>query len=83
MLIREHVESDVVEIHGDDERIRTLLNGIKDFRIKNVGETFYCYTRAPADIIEALKSSSDVMFMHRPANLEDLFLDLTGHELRE
>lgn len=82
-LIREHVEPDVIEIHGDDTRVHSLLNGIDGLRIKNVGETVYCYTRAPGKIIEALKSSSDVTYMHRPANLEDLFLDLTGHELRE
>ena len=82
-LIREHVESDVIEIHGDDTHVQTLLNGIGGLRIKNVGETVYCYTRSPAAIVEALKSSSDVTYMHRPANLEDLFLDLTGHELRE
>jgi lipooligosaccharide transport system ATP-binding protein len=33
--------------------------------------------------VQDLRSSPQLRFMHRRANLEDLFLKLTGREMRE
>ena len=34
-------------------------------------------------LLAALEGRGDLTFLHRPANLEDVFLRLTGRELRE
>ena len=34
-------------------------------------------------MVETLRGSKTLRFLHRRANLEDLFLKLTGREMRE
>ena len=38
---------------------------------------------APHSILEELAAHRGLRYLHRPANLEDVFLKLTGRELRE
>ena len=47
------------------------------------GETAFCYLREAAPAIENLRRFPHLRFLHRRANLEDLFLKLTGREMRE
>jgi lipooligosaccharide transport system ATP-binding protein len=47
------------------------------------GETAFCYLRDAAPAVENLRAFPELRFMHRRANLEDLFLKLTGREMRE
>ena len=35
------------------------------------------------DLLADLATRADVRYLHRPANLEDLFIKLTGRELRD
>ena len=35
------------------------------------------------DLTAALKDNTALRFLHRPASLEDLFIKLTGRELRD
>ncbi|MDH5469914.1 MAG: nodulation factor ABC transporter ATP-binding protein NodI, partial [Gammaproteobacteria bacterium] len=37
----------------------------------------------PAPLIEQLKDRHELRFVHRPTGLEDVFLRLTGRELRD
>ena len=37
----------------------------------------------PAPLLAALHGQSGVRYLHRPANLEDVFLKLTGREMRD
>ena len=62
---------------GDAPLIR-LNNGIEI-----TGETAFCYARDPQPLLHALSGHSGVRYLHRPANLEDLFIKLTGRELRD
>jgi lipooligosaccharide transport system ATP-binding protein len=82
-LIREHVEPEVIEIHTPPPALRERLGRLNGNRVEYVGETLYCYTREPRELIPALENMPDVSFMRRPANLEDVFLRLTGRDLRE
>jgi lipooligosaccharide transport system ATP-binding protein len=82
-LIREQVESDVIEIHGDGEPVRRALAALGDSRIEAVGTTHYCYTTTPASLVARLEAIPGVSYAHRGANLEDVFLRLTGRDLRE
>ncbi len=80
-LIRGQVEPDVVEIRGfETSRLPELPAGV---RTEVVGETLYCYTRESAALVERLEAEPHISYLHRPANLEDVFLKLTGRELRE
>lgn len=82
-LIQRHVESDVVEVRSDDKTIVSQLKAVPGCRIENLGATQYCYTQTPATIIDTLQSSTHITFLHRPSGLEDVFLKLTGRELRD
>jgi lipooligosaccharide transport system ATP-binding protein len=83
-LIREHSEPHVIEIYGDglDEWLQ-LRHCETTSRLERVGETAFCYTEDEAPLLEALRGQSDLHYLHRPANLEDVFLRLTGRDLRE
>lgn len=82
-LIAEHLESDVVEVYGDGaraaaERLRPLAS-----RTEVSGETVFFYAREPRPLLAALTDDHAVRTLHRPANLEDLFLKLTGRQIRD
>jgi lipooligosaccharide transport system ATP-binding protein len=83
-LIAAHIEPEVVEVHGEgvEEWFAQHGNALCD-RAELHGETAFCYTRDPAPAIASLQRDRRLRFMHRPANLEDLFLKLTGREMRE
>jgi len=82
-LVREHIESDVLEIQGEAGDIEALISGVKGVRLESVGETHYCYTNELGPLLHHLEQATGLTYTHRPANLEDVFLRLTGHELRE
>lgn len=82
-LIRKHVEPEVVEIHGEMDALPGILTEHDIHRVEIVGETIYYYTDTPGEIIRRVEDKPDVHCLHRPANLEDVFLRLTGRELRE
>ena len=82
-LIRKHVEAEVLEVRGAPERARTVLAGVSGARIEELGDTHYCYTRDARALLATLEQHRELTFLHRPANLEDVFLKLTGHELRD
>jgi len=82
-LISEHIEPQVVEVHGPGsdlwmERARALAP-----RVERAGETVFCYAAQVEPVIEDLRGQSELAYLHRPANLEDLFLKLTGRDLRD
>jgi lipooligosaccharide transport system ATP-binding protein len=47
------------------------------------GETAFCYAKDAAPLLSDLSGQNGVRYLHRPANLEDLFIKLTGRELRD
>ena len=83
-LIAEHIEPEVVEVYGEgvEEWLAREGNALCD-RAELHGETAFCYVRDPSTAIESLRGSKDLRFMNRRANLEDVFLKLTGREIRE
>ena len=44
--------------------------------------TIRCPTEI-APVLAALRGREDLAYLHRPANLEDVFLKLTGRDLRD
>jgi lipooligosaccharide transport system ATP-binding protein len=82
-LIADHIEPQVVEVHGNGveqwmERARGLAP-----RVERAGETVFCYAADVEPVIGALRGQHELAYLHRPANLEDLFLKLTGRDLRD
>ncbi len=84
-LIESHIEPEVVELYGEAARQwRDHNTDLPATRFEQSGETVYAYTHDAAPIIARLRDQHlRVRFLHRPANLEDLFLRLTGREMRD
>jgi lipooligosaccharide transport system ATP-binding protein len=84
-LIAEHLEPDVVEAYGNgalglaDSPLKSLAR-----RTEVSGETVFFYTQDARPLLETLgRDHPKLRTLHRPANLEDLFLKLTGRQIRE
>jgi lipooligosaccharide transport system ATP-binding protein len=52
-------------------------------RVEQSGETLFFYTLDAKPLLSALVAYPQLRTLHRPANLEDLFLKLTGRQIRE
>jgi lipooligosaccharide transport system ATP-binding protein len=83
-LIAEHIEPEVVEVYGEGVEAWVEAHGraLCD-RVELHGETAFCYLHDASRAVENLRGFAELRFMHRRANLEDLFLKLTGREMRE
>jgi lipooligosaccharide transport system ATP-binding protein len=83
-LIAEHLEPDVVEVYGNGA-LGLAQSPLKDYaaRVEVSGETVFFYTQDARGLLNALDSHKGLRTFHRPANLEDLFLKLTGRQIRE
>ncbi len=82
-LISQHIEPHVVEIYGDGLAEWKACASSFCHRCEQAGETLFCYTDAPDKVVAELESRSGLRYLHRPANLEDVFLKLTGRDLRD
>jgi lipooligosaccharide transport system ATP-binding protein len=83
-LIARHIEPHVVEVHGDGLDAWSAAEGSRlASRLERSGETAFCYTTDAAPLIASLERTSGLRYLHRPASLEDVFLKLTGRELRD
>ncbi len=84
-LIAEHLEPDVVEAYGNGALALAEDAGLKALaaRVEVSGETVFFYTQDARALLAALGGHPHLRVLHRPANLEDLFLKLTGRKIRE
>ncbi|WP_250451362.1 nodulation factor ABC transporter ATP-binding protein NodI [Caballeronia sp. ATUFL_M2_KS44] len=80
-LIASVIGSDVIEIYGPDTRALAAELAPLVERIEVSGETLFCYVDDPQPVHARVKGRADVRYLHRPANLEDVFLRLTGREM--
>jgi lipooligosaccharide transport system ATP-binding protein len=82
-LIAGHIEPQVVEVHGNGvEQWMERAKGLAP-RVERAGETVFCYAEDVEPVIGVLRGQHELAYLHRPANLEDLFLKLTGRDLRD
>jgi lipooligosaccharide transport system ATP-binding protein len=83
-LIAQHIEPQVVEVFGDGAAAWADAFGrAAAERCEITGETVFCYARDADHIVHHLDAQQGLRYLHRPANLEDVFLKLTGRELRD
>ncbi|HMM46946.1 MAG TPA: ATP-binding cassette domain-containing protein [Thiobacillaceae bacterium] len=83
-LIESNIEPAVVEVYGEGLAAWTRdCAGTVCTRFERVGETLFCYTRDADNVLDGLKRADGLRYVHRPSNLEDVFLKLTGRDLRD
>jgi len=83
-LIAQHLEPDVVEVFGIGAlQVREGPLRALAARVEVSGETVFFYTEQAGALLQALAAYPQLRTLHRPANLEDLFLKLTGRQIRE
>jgi lipooligosaccharide transport system ATP-binding protein len=83
-LIARSIEAEVVEVFG--ERVAQWTEDHAAHyaqRFEVSGETAFCYVNDAQPLLAHLQTQDDLRYLHRPANLEDVFLKLTGREMRE
>ncbi|HYB68142.1 MAG TPA: ATP-binding cassette domain-containing protein [Candidatus Acidoferrales bacterium] len=83
-LIRKHVGEEVMEVDYDDKVVTTIKEKFPDARVEIVGDRIQVFATEPhgvfASFLEDFPTRSATV---RNANLEDVFLKLTGRKLRE
>jgi lipooligosaccharide transport system ATP-binding protein len=85
-LIATHIEPQVVEVFDEGS------GGLGEFvdccgqlaeRVEISGDTAFFYCRDPRDLLDRLADRDSLRYVHRASNLEDVFIKLTGRELRD
>ena len=86
-LIAEHVEPHVIEVHGNGgpDELHAWMSEAKTLcpRVERAGETVYCYATDIDLLLKKLSERKELNYSHRQASLEDVFLKLTGRDLRD
>lgn len=83
-LIEQNIEPQVVEVFG--EQAISWAQGHAAHhaqRFEISGESVFCYVTDAQPLLKELQQHPELRYLHRPANLEDVFLKLTGREMRE
>jgi lipooligosaccharide transport system ATP-binding protein len=87
-VIAAHIEPEVVEVYGEPGE-SSAADWARDeaaqyaTRVEVTGETAFCYLTESRPLLRHLADRHGLRYLHRPANLEDVFLKLTGRDLRD
>jgi lipooligosaccharide transport system ATP-binding protein len=83
-LIEKHVGEEVLEVENADQVMATLQKQFPEARLEVVGEKIHVFTNEPHGVfVKFLEEFPLKGATVRSANLEDVFLKLTGRKLRE
>jgi len=83
-LVKKHVGEEVLEVAYDEEVLKFLKKAFPDARLDVVSDRIQVFTCQPRGVFaQILSKFSFKAAMIRDANLEDVFLKLTGRRLRE
>ncbi|HEV8333101.1 MAG TPA: ATP-binding cassette domain-containing protein [Steroidobacteraceae bacterium] len=83
-MITREIESVVIEVHGASMPQWVERHGRPvAARIEIAGDTAFCYCRDPQPLLRTLDATRSLRAVQRDANLEDVFLKLTGRDLRD
>jgi lipooligosaccharide transport system ATP-binding protein len=83
-LIKKHAGEEVLEVAYEEKVMQLLPKTLQDARIEVIGDRIRVFTSKPRGVFA--KMMREVPFKEaviRDANLEDVFLKLTGRRLRE
>lgn len=83
-LIDSLIEPVVLEVYGDgvDDWGTRVARPLAE-RVEVSGETAFCYTHAPEALLAAIEHEPGLRVLRRAANLEDVFIKLTGRDIRD
>ncbi|HTI17966.1 MAG TPA: nodulation factor ABC transporter ATP-binding protein NodI [Trinickia sp.] len=82
-LIESEIGCEVIEVYGaSPAALRDELTPLAA-RTEISGETLFCYVNDAGPINARLEGRPGLRYLHRPANLEDVFLRLTGREMQD
>ncbi|MCJ7457568.1 MAG: ATP-binding cassette domain-containing protein [candidate division Zixibacteria bacterium] len=83
-LIKKHVGEEVLEVAYDEEVLKFLQTTFPDARLEVSGDRIQVFTNQARGVFSQILSKySFKAAMIRDANLEDVFLKLTGRRLKE
>ncbi len=83
-LVRKHIGEDVLELDYDERLLPILKEAFPDARIEKLSDRMQIFTDKPHGVFEGfLKDHPMQNVTIRKANVEDVFLKLTGRGLRE
>ena len=83
-LVKKHVGEEVLEVAYDEEVLKLLKNALPDARLEVISDRIQVFTNQPRGVFTSiLNKFSFKATIIRDANLEDVFLKLTGRRLRE
>ena len=82
-LIKKHVGADVLEVDNDEKLVQTLKAEFPDAHFETFGDRIHLFTAQPHGVFERFLEKNPLTNVTiRNANLEDVFLKLTGRGLR-
>jgi lipooligosaccharide transport system ATP-binding protein len=84
-LIAQEVEPHVVEVIATEPLPIATRNALSSLahRTEQSGDCLFFYAHDAHPLLSALETLTNLRVLHRPANLEDLFLKRTGRQIRE
>lgn len=85
-LINKHIEAQVIEVFdevGGDLPAFIAANNQLAGRVETSGETAFFYCTDPRELLARLAGTQGLRYVHRASSLEDVFIKLTGRELRD
>jgi len=84
VLIEQNIKPQVVEVFGEHAAAWAQNHAARHAqRFEVSGESVFCYVQDARELLHELQQQPQLRYLHRPANLEDVFLKLTGREMRE
>jgi len=82
-LIRGHMLPYVLELRVDRNRLAEILERFNHLEHQASGQNLYFYGNTTSEFDELADAYPDIERLLRPASLEDVFLKLTGREIRQ
>ncbi len=81
-LIRQHVSPYVLELRADRSLAADIQARFRGLEHQTSGQNLYFYGDSPSEFDDLLSTYPDMERLLRPSSLEDVFLKLTGREIR-
>lgn len=82
-LVEAHVAPDVVEVRlAGEHQLPAARERLREHVLEQAGDTLFVYCQNGAEVARRIEQELGLPYLRRPANLEDVFLRLTGRELR-
>lgn len=83
-LVRKHVGEEVLEVDFEEDTTKVLKQKFPNARLEVVSDRIHVFTNEPHGAFESyVRDFPRKGAIVRTANLEDVFLKLTGRKLRE